>query len=263
MREKIQNRKPVFGTMLNEVFFPNITYILKNCGYDFLIIDCEHGSLDYSQVASIISVARLTGVSTIVRIPEIRRECITKYLDMGADGLLVPMVASAEDAARVVNFAKYKPIGNRGISINRAHSMYNPGDMNDYLKKANAGTMLFVQIELASALEDVDSIAATCGLDGLIVGPSDLSMDMGIFNQLSHPNLLDAVNKVAQSAKRNGLSSGIITGDRALIKSCRDYGMNVICCDSETRILCEGLKNNLAELSLDNAILKDVNSKNW
>ena len=123
MKQKSRNDNRIIGTMLSEVFFPNFSYILKNCGYDFFIIDCEHGAFDYSQVSTMISVARLKGISAVVRIPEIRRECILKYLDMGADALLAPMVRDAEDAKRLVEYAKYRPLGNRGISINRAHSI--------------------------------------------------------------------------------------------------------------------------------------------
>ena len=126
MRERIASGRRLIGTMLSEVFFPNISVILKNCGYDFVIIDCEHGPYDCSQVSLVVAMARANGISAVVRIPEIRREPIIKYLDMGADGLLVPMVRNAADAARVVDYVKYPPDGNRGISISRAHSGYAP-----------------------------------------------------------------------------------------------------------------------------------------
>lgn len=148
------------GSMLSEVCFPNIAMMYSNAGLDFTIIDCEHGAFDYSQVAAAVTAFRLSGVRAIVRIPEIRREPVTKYLDMGADGLLAPMVKDSADAARLVGFGKYPPVGNRGLSINRAHSRYSPGDLDAYLARANRRVRIYAQIELLSALEDAENIAA-------------------------------------------------------------------------------------------------------
>lgn len=228
--------------MISELAFPNISFILKNSGYDFIIIDCEHGPFDYSQVAAIITAARSNGIFSVVRIPEIRREPIIKYLDMGADGLLVPMVKNADDAKAVVNFAKYPPNGNRGISISRAHSKYNPGDVNEYIAKANRHTAIFVQIELVSALEEVDKIAEISDIDAIMVGPSDLSMALGIFNQLDNPILTEAVNRVALAASKTGKSSGVITTNKTLISNSLTAGMNVVCVGSDVRALSKGLK---------------------
>ena len=98
------------GSMLSEVCFPNIAMMYKNAGLDFTIIDCEHGAFDYSQVAATGTAFRLSGVRAIVRIPEIRREPVTKYLDMGADGLLAPMVKDSADAARLsIRASGYAP----------------------------------------------------------------------------------------------------------------------------------------------------------
>lgn len=238
----MQNTKIMTGSMLSEVCFPNIAMMYKNAGLDFTIIDCEHGAFDYSQVAATVTAFRLSGVRAIVRIPEIRREPITKYLDMGADGLLTPMVRNADDAKRLVGFGKYQPIGNRGLSINRAHSRYAPGDMNEYLAAANRRVGLYVQIELESALEDVENIAAVDGVDGIFVGPTDLSMALGVFDQLDSPTLLNACRRVAKAAADAGKPSGIITGNMGLIKACRGYGMSVFCVGSETRLLSSGLK---------------------
>lgn len=240
MRELIAQNRLLIGTMLSEVYFPNISFILKNTGYDYMIIDCEHGPFDYSQTAGIISMARSNGISAIVRIPEIRREVVIKYLDMGADGFLVPMVKNKEDAVKIVDLAKYQPQGHRGISISRAHSRYAPGNLSEYLAKANAHTSILIQIELRSALEETEEIAALPGVDALMVGPSDLSMDLGIFNRLDHPLLLEAVNRVAEAAKKAGKASGVITSDRRLISNGIIQGMSIICTGSEVRTMTKG-----------------------
>lgn len=235
---------PRVGIMLSEIKFTNFPVMLQNAGYDFLIIDCEHGPFDFREVADLVAMARRCAVEAIVRVPGVERAAITKYLDLGADGLLVPMVRDAADARRVVEFAKYAPIGRRGVSINRAHSAYAPGNMLTYMEKANAHTRLYVQIELCSALADVEAIAAVPGLSALMVGPSDLAMDLGVFPSQDDPLLLDAVRTVASAAAAHGLDSGVITANAGLIKAARCAGMNTICCGSELRLLTQGLKSN-------------------
>lgn len=248
MSSILNEDRVITGSMISELYFPNISVMYGNAGLDFTIIDCEHGCFDYSQVAAIVTAMRLSGVVPIVRIPEIRREPIIKYLDMGAEGLLAPMVRNADDAKRLVDFGKYPPAGNRGLSINRAHSRYNPGDMGQYLKSANDKINLYVQIELSSALEDVGNIAAVEGIAGLFVGPTDLSMAIGVFNKPGAPELDEACRRVAESAKSHGKASGIITGDMRLIKKCRSYGMNIFCAGSETRLLSKGLSDTKSKL---------------
>ncbi len=241
MKDKLNGGNIVYGSMLNELYFPNIVHMYKNLGYDFCLIDCEHGTLSYGEVGTLVAMARAVGLTAIVRIPEVRRECVLKYLDLGADGLLCPMVDGPEMAAKLVNFAKYPPEGIRGVSIHRPHSLYNPGSMTEYIKKANERTMIFVQIELKCALEAVDEIASVEGLDGLFIGPSDLSMDLGIFNELSHPLMKEAVKKTASSAAAHGIASGVITSNKGLISFAAESGMKMICAGSETRALTDGL----------------------
>lgn len=175
------------GIMLSELCFPNFPVMLKNVGYDFFIIDCEHGPFDFREVSNMVAMARRCHVEAIVRVPGVERAAITKYLDLGADGLLIPMVRDAEDARLAVEFAKYSPIGHRGVSISRAHSDYAPGDLRAYMANANVHTRIYVQIELSSALRDVDAIAAVPGLSALMVGPSDLAMDLQVFPSQTDP----------------------------------------------------------------------------
>ncbi len=241
MKNKLAENNIIYGSMLNELYFPNIVHMYKNLGYDFCLIDCEHGTLSYSEVGTLVAMSRAVGLRAIVRIPEVRRECVLKYLDLGADGLLAPMIDGPEMAARLVQFAKYPPEGIRGVSIHRPHSLYAPGSMTEYIKKANERTSVFVQIELQSALNAVDEIASIPGLDGLFIGPSDLSMDLGIFNELSHPLMQDSVQKTASSAQAHGIASGVITSNKGLISCAVRAGMKMICAGSETRALTDGL----------------------
>src|SRR5690625_5017581 len=106
--------------MLSEVYTPNIARVMKQGGIQYIIVDSEHGYFDFSQMANIVSVCNGFDLPVIIRVPNNDREIITKVLDMGANGVLIPMVNNAEDARQTVKYAKYAPIGQRGLSVTRA-----------------------------------------------------------------------------------------------------------------------------------------------
>lgn len=240
--EKIRNREKVTGTMLSEVSMPNIVRILKAAGFEFIIVDCEHGYFDYSQIAALISVGTGFDIPMVVRIPAIAREFITKVLDMGAAGLLAPMVNREEEAKALVSFAKYMPMGKRGISTRRAHTGYNPPPLAEYMERANDNTILMVQIETRQGLENLEKIAAVEGIDAIMAGSNDLAADMGIPGETESGNLIEAVEKISLLAEKNGKSGGVITSSLPLIHTCRSRGANVFSYNSEVGMLMEGAK---------------------
>ena len=170
VKEKIRDREPVFGTMISEMACPNLARIFKAAGFAYMIVDCEHGYFDYSQLAAMVSVANGAGIGAVVRIPTIDRGVITKVLDMGADGLLVPMVNTADEARQIVSYAKYPPLGHRGASTQRAHTNYDPPKLEEYFEIANARTIILAQIETRQALDHVGEIAAVEGIDAVVIG---------------------------------------------------------------------------------------------
>ena len=137
LKNKIVNRECVVGTMLSEFYTPNIIRLIKCIGYEFVFIDCEHGYFDLSQVANLAAVGKGFGIGVIVRVPSVQREFITKVLDIGVDGLLLPQIDNVELAKQAVYYAKYCPEGKRGLSTTRAHTDYNPPSVAEYVKKAN------------------------------------------------------------------------------------------------------------------------------
>jgi len=244
MKEKIRNREVVLGTMLSEISTPNIIRVLQAGGLGFVIIDAEHGPFDFSQLSNLVAEANLLGLPAIVRIPEIRREWITKTLDMGADGLLVPMVSTPEDAEKVIGFAKYTPVGNRGVSTTRAHTNYNPGNLRDYFAAANERTIILTQIETPQGVGNAEKIIAVQGVDALMVGPSDLSTSYGAAGNAEEPRVEEAIGCVLNAALRAGKAAGIIHSKPALLRKWRDRGMTIFSCGSELNMLKNGVKKN-------------------
>ena len=154
MKADIRAGRTVLGMFLSEIAHPNLIRLMKAAGAQFVVVDCEHGYFDYSQVAAIAAVASGIDFPMIVRMPSLQREHVQKYLDAGAEGVWVPMLETREQAEELVRLSKYAPLGQRGISTMRPHSDYAPGKLTEYMEKANGHTMAFAQIETRRAVEN-------------------------------------------------------------------------------------------------------------
>lgn len=210
VKDKIKDQQPLIGTMITTFTNPDIANILHVAGLDFFIIDCEHGGFNYNSVANIIGRARLLGIGALVRIPDVTREPILKYMEMGASGLLLPNTETIEQAEKLVEFSKYYPMGNRGVSLFRPHTGYEKvEDAADYMAKANEETVLIIQVESPKCLENIKEILETDGIDGALIGPNDLSQSMGIIGQYDHPLFIKAIEQVTSASKETGKVSGI------------------------------------------------------
>ena len=199
------------GLMLSEIPFSNMPVLLKSSGLDFFILDYEHGSFDYSMMYSIINTAKLANIECIVRLPNNQRKDIIKILDMGATGLLLPMTNNKKDIEKVVEYGKYPPLGNRGISTMRAHSSYNPGNVLDYTKDANEKVKIFAQIETKEGVDNLEEIINCPGVAGAFIGPNDLSVSLGV---LGDNNSAKIKNVIISLGKYNNKFVGIITGNK-------------------------------------------------
>ena len=238
----------VIGTMLSEVRNPNVAYMLAQCGYDYFIIDNEHGSYSPETVSNMIAAARGSGLSVIVRIPEIRRETILKPLDSGAAGLLVPQVNTADQAREVIVHAKYPPVGDRGVGLRRAHSRYGRVDAAEYLKQANEETFIAVQAENPTAIENLEEIAAVPGIDCVFVGPFDLSVSLGIPGQVTHPREVEAIDRVIEVCNKHNIITGILMFDAAILKPWIEKGMRFVAYSSDISLLADAAAKGVAEL---------------
>lgn len=238
---KLSKRKKIsVGIMLSEVSFTNMPLIMKNSGLDFMIADNEHGAFDYTFLAKMFTVSRLADFRTVVRIPDNSRAWITKCVDAGADGFLLPMTNRAEDIEKVVEYAKYAPIGKRGISTMRAHTLYAPPSISEYMPLANERIMVYAQIETVSGVENIEEILAVDGVDGVFIGPNDLSCDMGCIGD-NRP-ILAAIDKVSNAAKNAGKPWGIITTMKTLLDKATECGASMISYGSELNMLANECK---------------------
>jgi len=230
--------RPLIGTMLSELNFPNFPIIAKNAKLDFFIVDNEHGAFDYSFLGQVIMNSRLCDIQAVIRIGDSSRANVTKLCDLGATGFLLPMTNSAEDIMKVIRYAKYVPEGERGISTTRAHTLYSPPPLEEYISAANRKMKIYAQIETVRGVENASSILAVKGVDGVFIGPNDLSADRRCgFDKKKLKEYIAAVAKAAAVAKKPW---GIITASDELTELALDLGAAMISRGSELNMLING-----------------------
>jgi len=195
-------------------------------------------------------MARAVDIAGFVRIPEAKREVILKYMEMGADGIMLPNCDTVEQAKLLVEYAKYAPLGNRGVSLLRAHSGYTPGSSpTDYMQKANDETVIMCQIESPAGVANVSAMLDLEGIDAAFIGPNDLSQSYGLMGQFSHPTVVGAIECVIAAAKARGKFSGIhITGPTANLKAWMDKGMTLNLWSNDITMMMNSAHEGLAQL---------------
>jgi 2-keto-3-deoxy-L-rhamnonate aldolase RhmA len=248
LKRRLQRGELLIGTMISEVRNPNLAYMLAHNGYDFMIIDNEHGAYNPETVSDMIAAARGAGIAPIVRIPEIRRETILKPLDSGAAGLLVPQVNLLEQAQEIILHAKYPPLGNRGAALRRAHSRYRNVPAAEYMRQANEETLIAVQAETPEAIRNLEGIAALPGIDIIFVGPFDLSISLGIPGEVNHPREIEAIERVVEVCRQYGRASGIQLFDVPTIAKWVEKGMRFISYRNDVSFLADAAAAGIAEL---------------
>lgn len=211
-KEKLKRGEAVVGTF---VTFPSATIveICGHTGFDFVILDAEHGPLSPDTCEHLVRAADVTGMTPIVRVPQNHPKEILRYLDIGALGIQVPMVRTAADARSAVEAVKYHPLGQRGMGGARASAWGMKGGFVPYIEAANRETMVVVQIETREAVENISDILAVEGIDAILIGRLDLSQAFGIPGRSQDPLISEIVDTVIEAAQGSGVAAGLFELD--------------------------------------------------
>ncbi len=183
--------------------------LAAGAGFDWVILDMEHGLGDEAKLLSMIRCLDGTNTAPLVRIPALREEAVKRALDFGAAGILCPMVRSADDARELVHLTQYPPLGRRGLTASSRASGYGK-HFGDYFARANTEILRVVQIETPEALAAIDAIAAVDGVDVLFIGHSDLSLSLDCYGDFTHPKMVQAEKDVLAAAAHNGKIAGLL-----------------------------------------------------
>ncbi len=206
LRRRLTSREPVVGSWLS-LGDCAVAEIMSQAGFDFLVIDLEHAPTSPETAAAMIRVIDLAGCSPLVRVTEFSSAQIKQMLDAGAHGIVVPNVQNAEQAQAVVRSTRYPPAGNRGVGLHRAQG-YRPS-FDEYLESMADGLLVAVQIESMIGVENIDEIVSVEGIDAVMVGPYDLSADLGIPGKFESPTFTAAVQRVLEGATARGVATGV------------------------------------------------------
>jgi 4-hydroxy-2-oxoheptanedioate aldolase len=178
-------------------------------GFDFVVIDCEHGPMDYETAEHMIRASELSGTTAILRIGLNEQQHIQRYLEAGAAGVMIPLINNGADAQKVVDAVKYPPVGKRGAFSGRSAPFGLQG-MADYIKEANEETFISLQIETPEGIENADEIIATDNVDAIFLGPGDLSVNFGLPGETMHGQMVDAIEGLTAKIQAAGKHVGTL-----------------------------------------------------
>jgi 4-hydroxy-2-oxoheptanedioate aldolase len=212
-------------------------------GFDFVLLDCEHGPQTIESLPALVAAANAAGVAAIVRPPDTRTQGIGAALDVGADAVMVPRVSGLEEARGVVAATRFPPSGTRGLHPAVRAAAY--GLEEDFMNKEDARRGAIVMIEDLGAVAEIEEIASLPELDGLFIGPSDLSVDAGAPGQLDHPIVAAAIEKVLAAARENGVATGAFAGTPEAAAMWKRRGARLIALSSDLLTLSQGLRQDL------------------
>ncbi|MCD4669193.1 MAG: 2,4-dihydroxyhept-2-ene-1,7-dioic acid aldolase [Actinomycetia bacterium] len=242
VKKALLERKVTIGTWM-QIGHPAIAEVFANAGADWIAVDCEHSDIGIEVFTNIARGMYGRGSVPIVRVRENNTLAVRQVLDAGAQGVIVPLVNSAEEAKKAVAAAKYPPEGIRGFAFCRANNW--GADFDRYTKTANEDVAVVVMIESRKAVENIDEILAVEGVDGVFIGPYDMSGSYGITGQTSHPMIKDACRVVVEACKRHNKSAGlhiVVPTDKSIEGAIED-GFTFIALGTDAVFLEESAQN--------------------
>jgi 2-keto-3-deoxy-L-rhamnonate aldolase RhmA len=237
IKRMLREGSGVFGTMVVEFRQPSVMQLLSHAGFDFVIIDSEHGPFSMETVADLSRAARMHGVTPIVRIPEVSYSAVTRPLDAGAQGIMIPRVTNPTQVRNALSMMKYPPAGERGSVVGRGHTNFLSGKIDEVTASANNESMIIVQIETRQALEQLDDILTLKGVDAALVGPTDLSVALGVPGEMNHPALVEAISKILGACQQHGVVPALHMNDIDLAVHWSRRGMRMVSFSAETSML--------------------------
>lgn len=245
---KLARGEPSFGTMAWEFFTPNLPQICAAAGAEFLLLDMEHSGASLETIKMQLAATRGLPIAPFVRVPTTAYQYVSRVLDAGAMGVMVPMVETADQARDIVTWSRYPPAGRRGAAFGAAHDDFVAGDVTQKMAKAHERTFLMCQIETETGLENVERIAAVDGIDCLWIGQFDLTNFLGIPARFDHPRYLKALERVVKVARKHGKVAGFMAVDERWAVDILAQGFRIIAYSVDTVLLQAGIRAGLDAL---------------
>jgi len=251
LKKQLETGKAPIGTFF-ELGSASVAEALAHTGLDFMIIDNEHGPFEAESTADFIRAALLHGLCPLARVREISRPAILKLLDVGAQGIIVPDIHTVAQVRELVDYAKFAPLGKRGFCPTRKDGWgyQHPATLSvsENMAYSNEQTLLIPQCETVGALENIEEIAAMDGVDGIFIGPFDLSISMGIPGQFEHPDFLNALARIKDACHQANKFCIYFTVNETYAKNALAQGFDVIAYSLDAAILIQAYRNILERI---------------
>ncbi len=243
-RSRLEAGDKLFGTMVT-LTSPAVAEVLADVGFDWLFVDGEHGPFETADLHATLQAVGDRS-ACIVRVPAAGEVPIKKSLDLGATGIIVPQVNTAEQAAQVVAWSRYAPDGTRGVGLARAHGY--GLRFNEYLEVANDQVTVVVQAEHAQAVENIEAIVQVAGIDAVLIGPYDLAASLGKMGQVNDPQVVEAIDHVTTTCLDAGIPLGMFGVTSDAVKPYIEKGFTLIVIGVDTLLLGGAAKRILSEV---------------
>lgn len=247
LKRKLREGRVVFGPFM-KLASPAVMEIFGLAGFDYAIIDTEHGPMSIESAENLVRAAELTGVSPVIRIRENNPSLISRALDIGAEGVQVPQIGSAADAEAVVKAAKFAPQGERGVCRFVRAARYTHTDRFRYFRQANEDTCVIIHIEGRAGVDNIDAILAVPGIDVAFIGPYDLSQSLGVPGQVNHPEVERAMAEVVAKARARGVAVGTFVDNEAAAAKWSATGIQYISYSVDVGIIYDAARDLLRRL---------------
>jgi 2-keto-3-deoxy-L-rhamnonate aldolase RhmA len=246
VKRRLASGKVVLGTMATELTSPALFRIAALAGAEFVLLDCEHPSWSLETVGAVIAAGLGTDVVPLVRVPDAEYHLVARTLDAGTLGVMIPSCEGESEARAVVEWAKYPPVGKRGVGIKRYE--LEPDGVGATLAKANAEQMVIAQIESLSGLEEVERIAAVDGIDVLWIGHYDLTASLGVPGHFESPVFEQAVDRIVAACEAAGKPAGIMVANIEEGRRWLGRGFRCVAYGLDAWLYEEALRTGLAAL---------------
>ncbi len=236
-KAKLKAGKSIFG-VISTSDDPQLAELFGIAEFDYYMLDAEHGLIDPAQAVSVIRACELTGITPMIRIGPKDPKLVLPYLDAGMMGIMMPGLETVEEVQMLVEAVKYAPLGKRGLGLSRASGyMANADEVPEYIELSNRETMVIIQFEDDKLLDMFPSLCAVNGLDACVVGPRDLSLNMGFPDGPNHPEVQSVIDKAISIMNEAGIVAGITAGTRADAEKQIQRGARMILAAAQSLVL--------------------------
>ena len=240
-RQRVRDGELLLGQLLLEFFTPGIGPMLDACGLDFVVFDMEHGRCDIALLEIMIASCRGSGIVPMARVPDLNFAPLSRILDIGAQGVMVPRVETRQQTEEIVRQLKYAPQGRRGVALGVAHDFYRPSGA-EFFARANQETIVIIQVETARAFENLDAIVSVPGVDVAWIGHYDLSVSLGLPAQFDHPRLVGAMIDLVRTCRKYGVVPGFLPPNQESAAHWIAEGFRMISLGSDISVFLDGIR---------------------